>query len=220
MPLNKSVGDMYDFVTHTWNPIKGCLHDCSYCYIKSIKNYSLEPRFSKKELITNLGKDNFIFVGSTADMFGEWVDKEWISRVLKRCWLYDNQYLFQTKNPKRFNEFLLQFPEKVILGTTIETNNVREAKHISKAPSTYERMLAMHYIQYDKEVTIEPILDFDLKELVKMIWDIKPKFVAIGADSKGHNLNEPSREKVIDLVEELKEFTEVKLKSNLKRILK
>lgn len=26
---------MYDFVTHTWNTIKGeCPHDCSYCYMK------------------------------------------------------------------------------------------------------------------------------------------------------------------------------------------
>ena len=28
---------MYEFVTHTWNPIKGkCYHDCSYCYMKKI----------------------------------------------------------------------------------------------------------------------------------------------------------------------------------------
>src|SRR3990167_1900105 len=30
--LNKQKGNMYGFVTHTWNPIKGkCSHNCSYC---------------------------------------------------------------------------------------------------------------------------------------------------------------------------------------------
>lgn len=31
MPLNKSTGNMYKFITHTWNTIKGeCPHGCSY----------------------------------------------------------------------------------------------------------------------------------------------------------------------------------------------
>jgi DNA repair photolyase len=35
MPLNKSTGNLYEFVTHSWNPIQGkCPHDCSYCYVE------------------------------------------------------------------------------------------------------------------------------------------------------------------------------------------
>ena len=35
MALTKSRGNMYPFVTHTWNAIKGiCFHDCPYCYMK------------------------------------------------------------------------------------------------------------------------------------------------------------------------------------------
>ena len=31
--LKESTGNMYEFITHTWNPIVGrCLHDCKYCY--------------------------------------------------------------------------------------------------------------------------------------------------------------------------------------------
>ncbi len=67
-------------------------------------------------------------------------------------------------------------------------------------------------------LTIEPILDFDLKEFVDMIRDINPKWVNIGADSQRHNLPEPTREKVDDLIKELKKFTEIKEKSNLKRL--
>jgi len=61
-------------------------------------------------------------------------------------------------------------------------------------------------------------MDFDLHELILMIKDISPKFVAIGADSKGHNLHEPSSGKIKELTEELNRFTQVKIKKNLKRI--
>lgn len=216
MPLNKSAGNMYEWVTHTWNPVKGCKFDCRYCYIKSLKNYSLEPRLSERELNTNLGKGRFIFVGSMCDLFGDWIHSEWIKKVIRQCLFFDNHYLFQSKNPRRFSEFMRLFPEKRILGTTIETN--RETADISKAPSTYERAYAMQNIGFDKEVTIEPILDFDLDELVLMIETIKPKFVAIGADSKGHNLEEPAPEKIAELIKELERITVVKIKKNLSRI--
>ena len=30
--LNRQKGNMYPWITHTWNPIKGkCPHDCTYC---------------------------------------------------------------------------------------------------------------------------------------------------------------------------------------------
>ena len=33
--LNKQKGNMYGFVTHTWNTVKGrCKYDCRYCYMK------------------------------------------------------------------------------------------------------------------------------------------------------------------------------------------
>jgi hypothetical protein len=82
-------------------------------------------------------------------------------------------------------------------------------------------MMAMTYIEnYPKMVSIEPIMEFDLVMLVDWIKVIKPEFISIGADSKGHNLPEPSADKVTKLIEELKKVTEVKLKDNLNRILR
>lgn len=47
--LNKQKGNMYGFVTHTWNVIKGkCPHDCEYCYMKVFPQGEL--RFDEKEL--------------------------------------------------------------------------------------------------------------------------------------------------------------------------
>ena len=64
MALTKSRGNMYPFVTHTWNAIKGiCFHDCPYCYMKKFDGL-LPIRFDPKELEVNLGNGNFIFVGN------------------------------------------------------------------------------------------------------------------------------------------------------------
>ena len=50
MALTKSRGNMYPFVTHTWNAIKGiCFHDCPYCYMKKFDGL-LPIRFDPKEL--------------------------------------------------------------------------------------------------------------------------------------------------------------------------
>ena len=49
MALTKSRGNMYPFVTHTWNAIKGiCFHDCPYCYMKKFDGL-LPIRFDPKE---------------------------------------------------------------------------------------------------------------------------------------------------------------------------
>ena len=69
-------------------------------------------------------------------------------------------------------------------------------------------------------VTIEPILNFDLKEFIEIIKWSDPVQVNIGADSKGHNLIEPSKKKILKLISELEKFTKVHLKENLNRLLK
>ncbi len=218
MVLNKQKGNMYNFVTHTWNAIKGkCPHDCSYCYMKRFPQGEL--RIDEKELKTNLGEGNFIFVGSSTDMFAEEVDSSWVTNTLLYCSRFNNTYLFQTKNPKRFKIFRKWFPKNrnVILGITIETN--RETP--SKADSTEKRIRdfssEMLY-GFRKMITIEPIMDFDVPSLVDMIKRVRPEFVNIGADSTRNNLPEPSEYKVQLLIKELEKFTKVNLKDNLKRI--
>ena len=215
MGLNKQKGNMYGFVNYTWNVIKGiCPHQCSYCYMKGLVKSELH--LDEKELKTDLGEGNFIFIGSSTDMFADKIPKEWILKVLEHCKKYPkNKYLFQSKNPKRFEEFLDLFPKNTILGTTIETN--RKGFNYN-APEVSERQ---YHIQQDKfpiMITIEPIMDFDLEIFLAWLKDIKPKWINIGADSKRHNLPEPSWEKVERLIFELKKFTEVKVKDNLWRL--
>jgi len=215
MGLNKQKGNMYPFVTHTWNPIRGkCPHDCSYCYMKVYPQKEL--RFVESEMETNLGEGNFIFVGSSTDMWASIVAYLWIDNTLRHCYYFHNRYLFQSKNPIRFTRF--QFPENTILGTTLESN--RGYEEVSKAPPPQARYEIMWNLSYPCMVSIEPIMDFDLDTLVQWITDIKPEFISIGADSKGHKLPEPSPEKVQGLIEELRGITTIKIKDNLRRLLK
>jgi len=218
--LNKSKGNMYPWVTHTWNVAKGkCPHDCSYCYMKRYPQADL--RFDEKELKTNLGSGNTIFVGSSCDMWANVapdnrVMGRWIADVLNHCIWYEdgNKYLFQSKNPVRFGGY--SFPDNTILGTTIESN--RYYPEISKAPAPFERKVALHWLDLPLMISIEPIMDFDLDVMVRWMEEIKPEFVSIGADSGNNHLPEPAGDKVKALIEALKEITEVKIKDNLSRL--
>lgn len=222
MGLNISKGNMYDFVTHTWNTVKGeCFHDCSYCYMK--RWGKLNPaRFDNKELKTDLGKENYIFIGSSCDMFAVNIPTEWILKTLKHCEQVNNRYLFQTKNPERFMDFidLCVISDKSVLCTTIESNRWY-SDVMGKSPGPVDRARWMSEIDcIDKYITIEPVLDFDLSEMVDLINMCKPVQVNIGADSGNNNLPEPSWEKVQSLIEELKKFTVISKKRNLDRLNK
>jgi hypothetical protein len=151
-------------------------------------------------------------------MFASDVPDEWIVRVLEYCRGFDNKYLFQSKNPDRMTDFLSLFPKKSVLGTTIESNRDYE---ICKAPGPEERALFLKTVgnPFEKMVTIEPIMDFDLEPMIDLIRSTGPSWVNVGADSKGHKLSEPSPEKLRALIVGLEEFTQVKIKKNLNRLL-
>ena len=219
MGLNISKGNMYEWITHTWNTVKGkCPHDCSYCYMKRWGHLK-DVRFDESELRTNLGEGNYIFVGSSCDLFAEGISERWIMETLIHCSKFDNSYLFQTKNPGRASYFT-EWPEKSIFCTTIETNRWY-GDQMQHSPPPFERSRAMNGISifHKTYVTIEPIMDFDLRELVHLIVMCNPQQVNIGADSGNNKLPEPEPEKIRELIDKLELFTTVKQKKNLKRLL-
>lgn len=214
MGLNASTGNMYDFVTHTWNTIKGeCYHDCSYCYMKRWGKLNA-VRLDEKEFKTDLGSGNFIFVGSSCDMFAQNIPDEWIKRTLEYCGKFDNQYLFQTKNPENIRRIL---PHESVVCVTLETNRFYPDV-MRNCPTPQQRVEQMKLIRHPLFITIEPLMDFDLFEFVEMIKQCEPIQVNIGADSGNNKLPEPSKEKVIVLIEELQKFTTIHRKTNLKRL--
>lgn len=227
--MKKSSGNMYPWVTHTHAHLGGeCPHKCSYCYVDNPrfgrpKNFCGELRFIPESLNVKFGSGKTIFIDHMNDLWASEVDACFILAVMKHCREWnDNNYVFQTKNPARYESFLPMLPAHHVLGCTIETN--REiSKEVSLAPHPQNRANAMWYIggTHVKFVTIEPVMDFDVSAFLLMLEKINPDFVNIGADSKDHGLPEPSPEKVRALIAGLGELEiEIREKHNLERLLK
>jgi hypothetical protein len=174
-------------------------------------------RLFKEELDTDLGLGKTIFVGSATDIFGDWVPENLIKNILNFCRNFSNTYLFQSKNPGRFVEFLGLLPKNSIIATTLETNRDYCVSEAPKSSQRYQDFLSISY--HRKMVSIEPILDFDLEEFLMWIKRICPEFVSIGADSKNNNLQEPSPDKIKKLISGIETFTKVRIKKNLKRVM-
>lgn len=228
---------MYEFITHTWNPIKGkCYHDCSYCYMKNIVAYERPINLVEGELQGDFGLNKFIFIGSSTDEFAQDVHDEWIKEVLDFCYnKTKNQppqdrtrFLIQTKNPKRLLDFI-NHPlfdterKQVVICTTLETNRYYP-DIMNNAPLPQDRAEAMEIISkkgIDTYVTIEPIMDFDLNEFVSLIKQCNPKQVNIGLNTN-HNvkLPAPTVGKAVELVRKLNEFTKVHIKANAPKLKK
>ena len=201
---------MYAVVSHTYNPMKGeCEHSCSYCFMR--RKLLLPPlRLELKELKVNLGEGNFIFVGSSTDEWAANVPSEWIEQILDYCDGFDNKYLFQSKNPARFLKYL-EHPvmKKSVLCTTIETNRFYpDIMRNTLVPQ--ERAAAMQEIAnygIPTYVTCEPLMQFDLAELVELVGICSPQQVNIGRNSRYDIiLPEPTANEVKMLKAELEQL--------------
>ena len=151
---------------YAWNPVIGCKHDCSYCYAKPfatrrgwIKDYN-EPILLPETLgePAKLKRPAVIFVCAFADLFGSWVPREWIEKVLEAIKeAPQHTFVFLTKSPKRYSEFT--YPENVYIGVTIES------------PDKMCRAEDIKNIKAKKFCSIEPILgDFSGVNLSMFDW--------------------------------------------------
>ena len=205
----------------TWNPVVGCLYHCyaDGCWAAKVcgalmrdANAKIKAKYSQGFYVPKffpevLDKAKFspgktYFVVSMGDLFGSWVSDEWIHRVLEtvRKWPR-SRFFFETKNPVRYQDFIGEFPKTAILSTTIETNR---STRTSAAPPAWERWKVMRDLYWPcKHISVEPIVDFDLEELLTMLTAVRPWMVAVGYDSLANGLPEPSLEKTMQLIAEL-----------------
>ena len=109
---------------YTWNPVKGkCPVACPYCYARRIYDrfrYDPTIRMDAKEFmaVRKLKKPARIFVGSTIELFGEWVPYSWIHSIIEQARKHP-QHTFQllTKYPQQLEDF--HFPINCWLGVTV-----------------------------------------------------------------------------------------------------
>jgi len=109
----------------TWNPVWGCLNNCSYCYARKIAK-RFGAKFGVKDFTPTWIESNYnkpfpkksarIFVNSMSDI-AFW-KREWMKRVMFRISHHpEHQFLFLTKRSITYD--FISFPENVLLGVTI-----------------------------------------------------------------------------------------------------
>jgi protein gp37 len=146
-------------------------------------------------------KEDFVFACDMTDLFGYWVPKEIIQRVLDYIQKSPAKFLLLTKNPARYLDFKL--PQNCVAGATIES----DCDHLVSlgAPKVSERLRAMFELQHTpKMVSVEPIMRFSY-EFKRRLANLDLEFVAIGFDNYSNGLDEPSLEQAQELVEQLEE---------------
>lgn len=161
--FNSQTDNNIEWALWSWNPVTGCLHNCSYCYARDIAERFYEHKFAPaliperlaapsntavpKEAANDLGYKN-VFTCSMADLFGRWVPTEWIQAVLDEVasspqW----NFLFLTKFPIRLQEFT--FPSNAWVGSTVDAQ-----ARVASVEAAFERVDATV-----KWLSCEPMLE-------------------------------------------------------------
>lgn len=112
--MNKTKIEWTDW---TWNPYTGCKRGCHYYYARNLDKrfgYDMTPQLRLERLKEIQAKKvkpgDKVFVCSTADLFGEWVNVRDISKVIMATKeRKDLIYQYLTKNPARYDQYLFNW---------------------------------------------------------------------------------------------------------------
>ena len=233
--------------TKTINPLLcSCAHDCVYCYRNKMmrrfpamwKRYHgmprLDPEFNWQKALG--GKPKTVFVCSMTDIGAENITDTMREIILLKCGAFpQHTYLIHTKAPGNLVACATALPSGSIVTMTLETDN--DTSLISCAPDPLSRLFGLQRLKKRIEylssvpglfndwtvkprimIGVEPIMDFS-ERFINDIKQQQPDIVSIGADTGGNDLPEPSQEKLIEFVGQLREFVpDVRLKENIRRL--
>ncbi len=113
-----------EWTNYTINPVKGlCPMACPYCYARRMyKRFKWNPEI-RYEIDWHLGlcsikRPSRIFIGSTMELFGDWVKKEWLSNIISKCASWNQHtFIFLTKKPDNLIKWS-PFPDNCWVGVS------------------------------------------------------------------------------------------------------
>lgn len=209
--MNRSKIEWCDY---TINPVKGlCPMACDYCYARRMyKRFKWNPdiRYDDDWLLGStkyIPDGSRIFIGSTMELFGEWIQREWLERIFQYCKSHPRKtFMFLTKQPQNLIKWS-PFPENVYIGVT--------------ATDTYMAVRGLQCLDKIqakvKFISFEPLLSqtcITASSLSGIGWLIIGQQTPVSAET------EPKIEWVREIVEAAdKAGVKVFLKDNLKTLL-
>jgi len=123
---------------------------CPYCYARRIYDrfhYDPTIRLDEKELQApfKLKESSRIFVGSTIELFGNWIRSEWLERILEVVTqLPQHTFIFLSKCPGRFKFF--EFSNNCWTGATITQEDKTMGFLIQNA---WESSAPVHFYSFE-----------------------------------------------------------------------
>ncbi len=215
-----------EWCDYTINPVKGiCPMHCKnlegyeYCYAAGerglYKRFKWNPeiRYNDTAMLRNIpNKPSRIFVGSTFELFGDWVKPEWLEDIFDFCREYERQgekhtFIFLTKQ----SEELLRwspFPPNCHIGVSV-TNQEMHNKAIACLAGIKASVKFISYEPLLSEINLSGA--YDLSEL---------QWVIIGQVTPAKKATMPKIEWVREIVEAAdKAGIPVFQKNNLRTLL-
>ena len=198
-----------EWCDYTINPVKGlCPMACPYCYARQMYKrfkWDSEIRYDPDAFKCLPSKSACVFVGSTMELFGDWIDRDWIhmtfAKILARP---QHTFIFLTKLAQNLPR---EFPENCWVGVTA----LNDAQ-LLLAETQFEKIQAPV-----KFLSLEPLKN----ELDAIKYLKQPNWLIIGQQTPVSVKTQPKIEWVREIVEAAdKVGIPVFLKDNLLPLLK
>jgi protein gp37 len=110
-----------EWADYTINPVKGlCPMACPYCYARRMyKRFGWDETIRFEPLDYKKFPDgSMVFVGSTMELFGDWVDPSWLWQIFEWCRrLPKVTFIFLTKQPQNLVKWS-PFPDNCWVGVS------------------------------------------------------------------------------------------------------
>jgi len=197
--VNKTLIEWCDY---TVNPVKGyCPVGCPYCYARRMydrfkwdKTIRYEQdAWYKPVHVDEIDPGQKIFVGSTIELFGDWVCKDWLDAIMYEVNMHaDQTFIFLTKQPQNLQKWS-PFPENAWVGVSATNQRMFE-----------DGRYLLHPIQAKvKFLSVEPLLDWEPpKDMLAWHYNISSlvtragiNWLIIGAET-GNRKGKPPLEQV------------------------